>query len=108
MRISQIIKYFAILSVFIAGLGLLGLAAFSAKQRTKKIGIRKTPGASISSIVRLLTKDFLKMDSFSKSNCLACCVFCYEQMAAKFCLSHKYRLVDFCIGRRVGDCLADC
>ncbi len=52
---------FAILAVFIACLGLFGLAAFTAEQRTKEIGIRKVLGASVGSIVVLLSKDFLKL-----------------------------------------------
>ena len=45
----------------IAGLGLFGLAAFTAERRTKEIGVRKTMGASVASIVVLLSKDFLKL-----------------------------------------------
>jgi putative ABC transport system permease protein len=50
-----------ILTVIIACLGLIGLAAFTAEQRTKEIGIRKVLGASVASIIALLTKDFLKL-----------------------------------------------
>lgn len=52
---------FAGLAVFIACLGLFGLAAFTAEQRTKEIGIRKVLGASVGSIVTLLSKDFLRL-----------------------------------------------
>lgn len=51
---------FAILAIFVSCLGLFGLASFVTTQRTKEIGIRKVSGASISTIVLLLTKDFLK------------------------------------------------
>ncbi|HYO21051.1 MAG TPA: ABC transporter permease, partial [Flavisolibacter sp.] len=51
---------FAILAIIVACLGLFGLASFVTTQRTKEIGIRKISGASISSIVVLLTRDFLK------------------------------------------------
>lgn len=50
-----------LLSVFIACLGLFGLAAFAAEQRAKEIGIRKVLGASAANIVGLLSKDFLKL-----------------------------------------------
>ncbi|MEM9324933.1 MAG: FtsX-like permease family protein, partial [Bacteroidota bacterium] len=60
-RIGQIFQVFAFLSVFIACLGLFGLASFTAEQRTKEIGIRKVLGASIPSIIGLLSRDFLKL-----------------------------------------------
>jgi putative ABC transport system permease protein len=51
----------AAMTILIACLGLFGLVTFSAEQRTKEIGIRKVLGASVSSIVLLLSKDFLKL-----------------------------------------------
>lgn len=54
-------RTFAGLTVFIACLGLFGLAAFTAEQRTKEIGVRKVLGASVASITALLSKDFLKL-----------------------------------------------
>jgi len=59
-RIGQIFQYFTYLTLFIAALGLFGLAAFMAEQRTKEIGIRKVLGARISSILFLMTKYFAK------------------------------------------------
>lgn len=49
----------SILTIFISGLGILGLVLFSAEQRTKEIGIRKTYGASLKNIVLLFSKDFI-------------------------------------------------
>jgi putative ABC transport system permease protein len=60
MRIGQLAGTFALMAIFVACLGLLGLASFSAEQRTKEIGIRKVLGASISGIVLLLSRDFAK------------------------------------------------
>jgi len=60
-RQASIFTLFACIAIFIACLGLLGLSAFSITQRIKEIGIRKVLGASISSIVGLLSKDFLKL-----------------------------------------------
>jgi len=57
--ISQIINSFTIIAIIISCLGLFGLAAFSAEQRKKEIGIRKVLGSSVTGIVTLLSKDFL-------------------------------------------------
>ncbi|MEO0333394.1 MAG: FtsX-like permease family protein, partial [Bacteroidota bacterium] len=59
-RFGQIFSIFSILAIFIACLGLFGLASFSTVQRTKEIGVRKVLGASVSGIVSLLSIDFLK------------------------------------------------
>jgi putative ABC transport system permease protein len=59
--VGTLATVFAYLAIFIACLGLFGLAAFTAEQRTKEIGVRKVLGASVSSIVALLSKDFLKL-----------------------------------------------
>ncbi|WKN41479.1 ABC transporter permease [Tunicatimonas pelagia] len=59
VRFGQLFVYFAGLAIFIACLGLLGLISYTIVQRTKEIGIRKVLGATESSIVRLLSKDFL-------------------------------------------------
>jgi putative ABC transport system permease protein len=57
-RIGTLLRYFAVLAVFVACLGLFGLASFMAEKRTKEIGIRKVLGASIPQITRLLCKEF--------------------------------------------------
>ena len=60
-RLASIVSYFTIIAILISCLGLFGLAAFSAEQRTKEIGVRKVLGASVGSIVGLLSKEFLKL-----------------------------------------------
>jgi len=60
-RWQQIIQYVAGLSILICCIGLFGLARIAAQQRTKEIGVRKVLGASVGSIVTLLSKDFLKL-----------------------------------------------
>jgi len=60
-RIGTISVAFTSLAIVIACLGLFGLAAYAAEQRIKEIGIRKVLGASISTIVGMLSKDFIKL-----------------------------------------------
>ena len=57
--VSKLANYFSFLAIFISCLGLLGLAIFTAGQRTREIGVRKVLGASVPGIVSLLSKDFL-------------------------------------------------
>ncbi|MBN1221960.1 MAG: ABC transporter permease [Candidatus Aminicenantes bacterium] len=59
-RVGTIFKYFTFLAVFISCLGLFGLSAYMAEQRTKEIGIRKVFGASASKICILLSKEFVR------------------------------------------------
>src|SRR6266498_4485676 len=58
---KQIILFGAVLTIFISCIGLFGLSVLSAEKRTKEIGIRKVLGASVNSVVTILSKDFLKL-----------------------------------------------
>ena len=60
-RIGQVLTVFSSLAIFIACLGLFALAAFTAEQRTKEIGIRKVLGASVSTLSLMLTKEFIQL-----------------------------------------------
>jgi len=60
-KIEQVLTLFSSLTIFIACLGLFGLATYTAEQRTKEIGVRKVLGASVGSVVALLSKDFLRL-----------------------------------------------
>jgi putative ABC transport system permease protein len=59
-KMGRIIMYFTIFALFIAALGLYGLATFISEQRTKEIGIRKTMGSSITRISYILSRDFAR------------------------------------------------
>jgi len=60
-RWQQIISYASLLAILICCIGLFGLSVFTSQQRYKEIGVRKVLGASISNIVMLLSKDFIKL-----------------------------------------------
>ena len=60
-RMGGISLSFSLLAIFIACLGLFGLTAYAAEQRTREIGIRKVLGASVGGIIRLLSRDFLRL-----------------------------------------------
>ena len=60
-RSTTLILLFAVLALLVSVLGLYGLATFRAESRTKEIGIRKVLGATVSNIVRLLSRDFVKL-----------------------------------------------
>jgi putative ABC transport system permease protein len=60
-KLAQVINYFTIIALVLACLGLFGLSAFAAERRTKEIGIRKVLGASVASIVSLLSTEFVKL-----------------------------------------------
>jgi len=60
-RVGKLFIIFTIFTLIIACLGLFGLAAYAAEQRNKEIGIRKVLGASLSTVIALLSKDFIKL-----------------------------------------------
>ena len=69
---------FALLAIFISCLGLLGLSSYNTIQRTKEIGVRKVLGASVFSIVNLLSVDFIKLVLIAFVIASATCMVCYE------------------------------
>ena len=60
-RTGQIVLYFSVIAILVSCLGLFGLTTFTTEQRIKEIGVRKVLGASVRSIVTLLSKDFVKL-----------------------------------------------
>ncbi len=74
-RVAVLSRYFAGIAGLISGLGLFGLAAFTVERRTREIGIRKVLGASVGSLVALLSRDFLRLVGIAL--CIACPVAWY-------------------------------
>jgi putative ABC transport system permease protein len=60
-KTGTILNIFSVLTIFVACLGLFGLATYTAEQRTKEIGIRKVLGASVIQVTQMLSKEFLKL-----------------------------------------------
>jgi len=60
-RFGRLFLYFTILAICISCMGLVGLSAYSTVQRTKEVAVRKVMGASVAGIVRLLSRDFLRL-----------------------------------------------
>ena len=60
-KTGTILNIFAVLTIFVACLGLFGLATYTAEQRAKEIGIRKVLGASVAQVTTMLSKEFLKL-----------------------------------------------
>jgi putative ABC transport system permease protein len=60
-KTGTILNIFAVLTIFVACLGLFGLATYTAEQRRKEIGIRKVLGASVMGVTKMLSKEFLKL-----------------------------------------------
>ncbi|MCP4724321.1 MAG: FtsX-like permease family protein [bacterium] len=58
---AKIIQYFALLTLFVSCIGLLGLVSYYTEQKTKEIGIRKTLGASVAGIISLISREFIIM-----------------------------------------------
>ncbi|GAA0881132.1 ABC transporter permease [Algoriphagus jejuensis] len=60
-RVASLAKYFGVVAIFLSCLGLFGLAAFTAEKRKKEIGVRKVMGASVSSILTMVSKEFIQL-----------------------------------------------
>lgn len=65
LKMGTLLNIFALLTIFVACLGLFGLVTFTAEQKFKEIGIRKVLGSSVTQIVNMLAQDFLKLVSLS-------------------------------------------
>ena len=86
--ISKVSATFALLAIFISCFGLFGLAAFSAEQRKKEIGIRKVLGATVAGLASLLSKDFLRLVAIA---CLIAFPFAWWMMNV-WLQNYEYRI----------------
>ncbi|HEX5025778.1 MAG TPA: ABC transporter permease [Agriterribacter sp.] len=64
-KTATVLNIFSVLTIFVACLGLFGLATYTAEQRTKEIGIRKVLGATVTQVTQMLSKEFLKLVSIA-------------------------------------------
>ena len=101
-QFGRLFLSFSILILLIACLGLYSLSSFSAIQRKKEIAIRKVAGASVTALVILLSKDFLKYILLFLSHRLPAELVFHAPMAQRLRLPHRYKLVDFPDSRMVG------
>ena len=97
---GKVFGVFAFLAILIACFGLLGLSAYSVLQRTKEIGIRKVLGASLQSILVLLSGDFLKLIFISLLLAIPVGWYIMSNWLHGLCISYKYWLVGICSCRR--------
>ncbi|UCH10551.1 MAG: ABC transporter permease [Fidelibacterota bacterium] len=94
-RTQAIGSLFAVLAVFVACLGLLGLASFTAEQRTKEIGIRKVLGATVTGIFTLLSTDVLKLVLISALLSLPISWYAMHNWLENFAYHINYSLLTF-------------
>jgi putative ABC transport system permease protein len=87
-RWKQILFFSAIITVFISCVGLFGLAVLSAERRVKEIGVRKVLGASVASVVRILSRDFLGLVLLS----LVLAIPCAWMAAHQWLQNYPYRI----------------
>ncbi len=98
MRRQKILIWSALTAIFIACMGLFGLATYASEQRIKEIGVRKVLGASVSSIATLLSEDFIKLVIISIVVASPIALFINEQMVAGICLPYRNKMVDVFAG----------
>lgn len=105
-RTQAIASMFAVLAVFVACLGLLGLASFTAEQRTKEIGIRKVLGATVTGIFTLLSSDVLKLVVISALLSLPISWYALHNWLENFAYRVSFSLLTFIIASLVAVAIA--
>ena len=97
-QLGEVFASFAFLAVFVACLGLLGLASFSIQQRTKEIGIRKVLGSTVSGIVVLLSRDFMRFVLLANAIAWPLAYYAMTNWLQNYAYSSEIRLVWFVTG----------
>jgi putative ABC transport system permease protein len=97
-RLGKIFIIFTFLAIFIACLGLFGLATFIAEQRSKEIGIRKAMGASVPSVVILLTREFTKLVLIAVVIAIPAVLFLMNWWLENFAYKTEIGILSFLIG----------
>jgi putative ABC transport system permease protein len=87
-RLGNLLKYFTVLAIIIACLGLFGLASFTAEQRTREIGVRKVMGARVRTVMLLLSMEFTLLVLIS---CLLAIPAAWYVMNRVFLQNFEYR-----------------
>jgi putative ABC transport system permease protein len=97
-ELGDIFIIFTSLAIFIACLGLFGLATFMAEQRSKEIGIRKAMGADVTTVVLLLTKEFTKLVLISVVFAVPAVIFLMNWWLESFAYKTDLGVMSFVIG----------
>ena len=105
-RTRTISTLFAVLAIFVVCLGLLGLASFTAEQRTKEIGIRKVLGATVTGIFTLLSRDVLKLVVISALLSLPISWYALHNWLENFAYRVSFSLLTFIIASLVAVAIA--
>jgi len=105
-RMQSIFLVFSTLSIFVACLGLFGLAAFTAQERTKEIGIRKVLGASSGNIFILLSREFAKWVLLANIIAWPLAYFAMSQWMQNFAYKMKMGLAPFLLSAALAVCIA--
>ena len=106
-RMGKLFNLFAILAIFISCMGLYGLSAFMAEQRTKEIGVRKVLGASVFNVVYLLSTGFTRLILIAVVIAVPVAWFAINSWLKSFAYQGKCRLDYFPDGffSRIDDCM---
>lgn len=97
---SDIMMFFSVLAIIIACLGLLGLTSYSTVQRKKEIGIRKTMGASISTIIKLISSEFIVLVLIANLIAIPVSYFLFAEWIAGF--AYKISFPWWIVGTTIG------